>query len=184
MMPGLVVEAVSGPAYDRPLRRAPRALLPAACGAESVGRRLRLEASILSATGSPVRGWSGAMSIWPFFLGNFVELPYTMVQDYTLTSILGETTPRIWLDKVEFIRKYRGMVLLNTHPDYLKDKNVLNVYINFLQSMAKSSNYWHALPREVARWWRKRAVSLQNSDSVNWKHASAFLNDGELCIDI
>ena len=130
----------------------------------------------------PIPG--GTMSIWPFFLGHFVELPYTMVQDYTLTSILGETTPRIWLDKIEFINKYRGMALLNTHPDYLKDKSVLNIYINFLQSMANSSNYWHALPRDIAGWWRKRAISLQNSDLINRKYASAFLDGGKLCIEV
>ena len=45
----------------------------------------------------------GTMSIWPFFLGHFVELPYTLVQDHTLSVILGERTPRLWLDKVDFI---------------------------------------------------------------------------------
>jgi len=38
---------------------------------------------------SPVGPWHLA-----FFIGHFVELPYTLVQDYTLISVLGETTPR------------------------------------------------------------------------------------------
>ena len=61
----------------------------------------------------------GTMSIWPFILGHFVELPYTLMQDYTLTAVLGETTPRLWLQKVDFIERYHGMALVNTHPDYL-----------------------------------------------------------------
>src|SRR6185312_11086132 len=68
----------------------------------------------------PIAG--GTMSLWPFFIGKFVELPYTLVQDFTLTSVLGETSPKIWLEKVEFIAKYHGMALLNSHPDYLREE--------------------------------------------------------------
>ncbi|MBT7484308.1 polysaccharide deacetylase family protein, partial [Candidatus Peregrinibacteria bacterium] len=105
----------------------------------------------------------GTMSIWPFFIGHFVELPYTLVQDYTLTSILGEKTPRIWLDKVDFIEEYQGMALLNSHPDYLKEKNTWDVYCDFLISMKQRDNYWHALPTQVASWWRSRTVNWQKN---------------------
>lgn len=97
------------------------------------------------------------MSLWPFQLGRFLELPYTLVQDYTLTDVLGETTPRIWLDKVEFIADHSGMALLNTHPDYLRSPVTWRVYEEFLGAMQARTGYWHALPREVARWWRARA---------------------------
>jgi hypothetical protein len=103
----------------------------------------------------PIPG--GTMSIWPFTLGHFVELPYTLVQDHTLTTILKETTPRIWLEKVDFIEKYHGMALVNTHPDYLKSKPTWNVYCEFLQEMKKRDGFWHALPCEVAKWWRARS---------------------------
>lgn len=99
----------------------------------------------------------GTMSIWPFFLGHFVELPYTLLQDYTLTAVLGETTPRMWLQKVEFIEKYQGMALLNAHPDYLVRPATRKVYADFLAAMQCRGGYWHALPCEVARCWRSRA---------------------------
>jgi hypothetical protein len=99
----------------------------------------------------------GTMSIWPFILGRFVELPYTLMQDCTLTTILGETTPRLWLEKVDFIERYCGMVLVNTHPDYLSDPVTWKIYTDFLEAMRRrGGGYWHALPREVARWWRVR----------------------------
>jgi hypothetical protein len=103
------------------------------------------------------------MSIWPFFIGHFVELPYTLVQDYTLTSILGEHSPRIWLEKVDFIEKYHGMALILTHPDYLKSKSTWDMYEEFLKEMEKRDCYWHALPCEVARWWRSRSASSELS---------------------
>jgi peptidoglycan/xylan/chitin deacetylase (PgdA/CDA1 family) len=103
----------------------------------------------------PVPG--GTMSIWPFEIGRFVELPYTLVQDYTLTAVLGETTPRIWLEKVDFIETYWGLALVNSHPDYLRDPANWRLYEQFLQTMRRRAGpYWHALPREVARWWRAR----------------------------
>ncbi|MBN1427324.1 MAG: hypothetical protein JXB07_02995 [Anaerolineae bacterium] len=99
----------------------------------------------------------GTMSIWPFFIGHFVELPYTLPQDSTLVSVLGETSPRLWIEKVDFIEQYRGMVLVNTHPDYLPDGMDRDMYESFLAAMQSRSGYWHALPRDVARWWRTRS---------------------------
>jgi hypothetical protein len=103
----------------------------------------------------PIAG--GTMSIWPFMIGRFVELPYTLVQDYTLTAILAEPTPRVWLEKVAFIREHYGMALLNAHPDYLVSPVTTRVYENFLAAMRDRADFWHALPRDVARWWRARA---------------------------
>jgi peptidoglycan/xylan/chitin deacetylase (PgdA/CDA1 family) len=102
----------------------------------------------------PIPG--GTMSIWPFMLGRFVELPYTLVQDCTLTTILGETSPQLWLDKLDFIERYHGMALVNTHPDYLKDGTTWQVYGDLLRSVKERGDYWHALPKDVARWWRAR----------------------------
>lgn len=102
----------------------------------------------------PIPG--GTMSLWPFVMGRFVELPYTLVQDYTLTAVLQETTPRLWLQKVDVLRAYSGMALLNSHPDYLRNPRTLAVYEAFLRAMRSRADYWHALPHEVARWWRAR----------------------------
>ena len=103
----------------------------------------------------PIPG--GTMSVWPFEIGRFMELPYTLVQDYTLTAVLRETTPRIWLEKVDFIERFSGLALLNSHPDYLLEPANWHLYEQFLQEMQRrDGSYWHALPREVARWWRAR----------------------------
>lgn len=102
----------------------------------------------------PIPG--GTMSIWPFFIGHFVELPYTLVQDYTLTAILNETSPRLWLEKVDFIERYRGMALVNSHPDYLRNLSTWTIYTDFLTAMKRRTGYWHALPHAVAAWWRQR----------------------------
>ena len=101
----------------------------------------------------------GTMSFWPFQVGHFLELPYTLAQDYTVTSVLSEETPSLWLQKLEVIRNYHGMALLNSHPDYLREERTRAVYVDFLQTVKEKSGYWHALPAEVAAWWRERGKS-------------------------
>jgi hypothetical protein len=105
----------------------------------------------------PIPG--GTMSLWPFLMGRFVELPYTLPQDFTLTDVLGERSARTWLEKTAFIARFSGMALLNTHPDYLRDPARWRPYQEFLERMAGAADHWHALPREVARWWRRRLAA-------------------------
>ena len=126
----------------------------------------------------PIPG--GAMSIWPFFVGHFVELPYTLVQDYTLTSVLGETTPKVWLEKVDFIERYSGMALVNSHPDYLSGSTTGDVYRQFLISMKERNGYWHALPSEVANWWRKRTSTNANNAEAQISLVQATLEGDAL----
>ena len=109
----------------------------------------------------PIPG--GTMSIWPFELGRFMELPYTMVQDYTLINVLGEKTPETWLQKVGFIKKYHGMALINVHPDYLNEPLNWDLYAKFLKEMKTRSKYWHALPHEISSWWRARMYTTSVS---------------------
>ena len=129
----------------------------------------------------PIPG--GTMSIWPFFLGHFVELPYTLVQDYTLTSILGEATPRLWLEKVDFIEKYHGMALINSHPDYLQDGANLKIYSDFLAAMKHRNGFWHALPRDAARWWRNRSAEIPFDNQMDGMFATAALAEGGVRIE-
>ena len=49
----------------------------------------------------------------------YVELPYTLPQDFTLFLLLREHTPDIWLQKLDWIARHGGMALVNVHPDYL-----------------------------------------------------------------
>ncbi len=128
----------------------------------------------------PIPG--GTMSIWPFFIGHFVELPYTLVQDYTLTSVLYERSPRIWLSKVDYIEKYHGMALVNTHPDYLQSKLTWDLYQNFLCEIKKREDYWHTLPCNVARWWKARCNSLSESPETVVHYSKVVLNEGNIKI--
>jgi peptidoglycan/xylan/chitin deacetylase (PgdA/CDA1 family) len=99
----------------------------------------------------------GTMSIHPFFIGHFIELPYTLPQDCTLFDVLGERTPNVWIGKLKFLASYHGLALLNSHPDYLRNTKYLGIYLDFLDNFKAQPDGWLALPREVAWWWRTRS---------------------------
>lgn len=90
----------------------------------------------------------------------YVELPYTLPQDSTLFLLLGETSPEIWMRKVDWVAKHGGMVLLDTHPDYMaftgtprrRSEYPVRYYQQLLEYLATNyaGAYWHALPRDVA----------------------------------
>ena len=95
----------------------------------------------------------------------YVEMPYTLAQDSTLFLLLGETSIDIWTRKVDWIAAHGGMVLLNTHPDYMSMNGAApgaweypaSLYEKLLRYIASKYEgaYWHALPREVAAHFRQ-----------------------------
>lgn len=100
----------------------------------------------------------GCCSIWPFFFGDVVELPITLVQDHTLFEILRRPTNQLWEEKSTWLMRHYGLINLITHPDYLLSNENLARYESFLIFLNKHrAAGWFALPRDVARWWRTRA---------------------------
>jgi hypothetical protein len=99
----------------------------------------------------------GCCSIFPFFLDEMVELPITLVQDHTMWELLQRPGIDLWLEKSEWISQNHGFVNLDAHPDYLIDQDRLDLYDEFLGSLTHLDGGWHALPRDVASWWKDRA---------------------------
>jgi hypothetical protein len=72
------------------------------------------------------------------------------------------------------------MALLNTHPDYLKDKVLLKIYYDFLISVKEKGEYWHALTRDVAQWWRERSESLEWESQKDSYLGTVILENDEI----
>lgn len=90
----------------------------------------------------------------------YVELPYTLPQDSTLFLLLRESSPEIWIRKLDWIAERGGMVLINVHPDYMQmdgeGRSARTYPAEFYSQLLEhvrdryAGEYWHALPREVA----------------------------------
>ena len=128
----------------------------------------------------PING--GCMSIWPYTIGEFTELPYTLAQDSTLGIVLGETTAELWLKKLNFIEKNFGMALVNTHPDYLIDEEIFSIYSDFLLAVKEKGSFWHALPYKAARWWKIRSSMPFDENSNDFKLGEINLENDYILI--
>jgi hypothetical protein len=128
----------------------------------------------------------GVGGVWPFVVGRFVELPYTLPQDHTLFIVLGERDGRIWRQKLRYLAQLRGMALGITHPDYLDSALRLDVYRRFLADAREMPGAWHALPRDVAAWWRARDDSrLHRGTDGSWRiegPAAGIARAASLCV--
>ncbi len=107
----------------------------------------------------------------------YVEMPYTLTQDWKLFSILRRKNIDIWKKKVDWIAERGGMVLLITHPDYMNfgDRRRMywdydaQLYADFLEYVQNryTGQFWHALPRDVARFWAR--YRHKEEDFKMWK---------------
>jgi glycosyltransferase involved in cell wall biosynthesis len=114
-----------------------------------------------------------AGTIFPFWVprpgGNpnedgYVELPYSLPQDSTLFLFLRETSPEIWLRKLDWVADQGGMALVNVHPDYLRFEGErpasrtfpVAYYQQLLEHVRRryGDSVWHPLPKELAAWYR------------------------------
>jgi len=100
----------------------------------------------------------GCCSSLPYFLGDLVELPITLVQDHTLWEILGERDIALWRRKADWLARSHGLVTVLVHPDYVQSDERLRLYDELLGHLAGLEGGWHALPRDVAAWWRPRST--------------------------
>jgi hypothetical protein len=91
----------------------------------------------------------------------YIELPYTLPQDSTMFLVLREPSIDVWKRKCDWIANHRGMMMLITHPDYMAMNGShpkpweypVSLYERFLRQIQTNHDgaFWHALPKEVAR---------------------------------
>ena len=117
----------------------------------------------------------GMGTIFPFWVPGsneskgYVELPYTLPQDFTLFVLLKEKNINIWKKKLDWIVENGGMALLNTHPDYMSfNKYVVGLeeypsvyYEEFLDYVSTKYNkqYYSVLPNTLAHEYISRYVA-------------------------
>jgi hypothetical protein len=131
----------------------------------------------------------GVGTIFPFWVakngthrGGYMELPYTLPQDFTLFILMRQKSIAVWQNKLDWLAKKGGMALINVHPDYMnfsKKKNEqeqypARYYEQFLQYVEENykGQYWHVLPRDIAIFCREQACLQKNSAAAKIDRAT------------
>jgi len=105
----------------------------------------------------------------------YVELPYTLPQDFTLFVLLQEKTPEIWLRKLDWVAQHGGMALVDVHPDYLCFDDTIKRpgeypvihYKSFLEYVSRRYDgaFWNTTPRNVAQFCARVTRAATASES-------------------
>jgi hypothetical protein len=126
----------------------------------------------------------GVRTIFPFWVHNhtngkgYVELPYTLPQDFTLFILLQEKSIDVWIKKLAWIAEQGGMALVNTHPDYMHfdggklglEEYPADYYAALLAHVQDTyaGQYWAALPAQLARFVQEQTKSPTTEPMIQW----------------
>jgi len=105
----------------------------------------------------------GCCTLWPYFIDDVVEVPYTLPQDHTLFTVLQRTSAADWLGQLDAIEQRHGLIHCLSHPDpgYLGDRGNRSFYAELLDALAERPQLWKPLPRDLVDWWRRRDAGAQ-----------------------
>jgi hypothetical protein len=118
----------------------------------------------------PQRG--GCCTVFPYFIGQMLELPVTTTQDYSLFHILNDYSTRLWKQQISLIQASHGLISFVIHPDYIIPAKARRIYaelLDYLSELRSQNETWIALPREVAAWWRLRGEMDLINDGGRWR---------------
>jgi len=102
----------------------------------------------------------GCCTVFPFMRNKLVVIPITVPMDSSL--ILARYKPeeiyRIWLEKISYIKKNRGVINIVTHAEncFSSNKEMLDIYERLLKKIKKDKRIWAATMNELAEFWKNR----------------------------
>jgi peptidoglycan/xylan/chitin deacetylase (PgdA/CDA1 family) len=123
----------------------------------------------------------GVGTIFPFSMNGtysqpgYIELPYTLPQDFLLFIILRHKDIEVWKKKLDWIVEKGGMANFIVHPDYINfgdstgsfDKYPVRYYTDFLEYIKYryEGQYWQSLPRDLSRYCNSFIRNDKKNDS-------------------
>ena len=132
----------------------------------------------------------GVGTIFPFCIkrdsGNpYVELPYTLAQDFTLFILFREKSIEVWKTKLDWIANAGGMALVNVHPDYIdfrgprvgRELYHVQKYDQLLDYCNEKykGEFWNVIPGQLARHILTHPVYLASNQNKPGKITNGII---------
>jgi hypothetical protein len=114
----------------------------------------------------------GCCTTFPYFIGDILEIPVTMTQDYSLFNILCDYRLDLWEKQMDVIRKKHGVMNFIVHPDYIigqREQDVYKELLGRLSELRRTAGVWTALPGELNEWWRQRSRMKLVRSGSGWE---------------
>jgi hypothetical protein len=114
----------------------------------------------------------GCCTVFPYFIGDILEIPLTTTQDHSLFHILREHRIDLWKTQAALVMEKHGLLSLLSHPDYLLDKRAQCMYralVAYLSELESEHKMWIALPNQVNEWWRQRSKMTLAPEGNSWR---------------
>jgi len=114
----------------------------------------------------------GCCTLFPYFIGNTLELPVTTTQDYSLFHIIGQYDLELWKTQTKLILAKNGLMNFIVHPDYIVHEKAQQTYrelLGYLADLRANKNVWIPLPHEVDEWWRARSAMQLTDAGGTWR---------------
>lgn len=118
----------------------------------------------------PQRG--GCCTVFPYFIGNILELPLTTTQDFSLFHILESHSIELWTTQIKLIMERSGLISFIVHPDYIRSEACQQTYralLSHLFELRSQGKVWITQPGEVDRWWRQRRLMSLVDRNGSWQ---------------
>jgi hypothetical protein len=114
----------------------------------------------------------GCCTLFPYFIGDILELPVTAIQDYSLFHVLGTYSTDVWRTQMSYIMKHHGLINVITHPDYVIETPARQSYLElleYLNHLRAECHVWITQPKAVNSWWRQRSQMKLVWDKDQWQ---------------
>ena len=114
----------------------------------------------------------GCCTVFPYFIGDILELPITTFQDYSLFHILRDYSLDLWRLQAAGIMAKHGLLSFGIHPDYISEQRAQNTYrelLGFLRSCQSEQRTWIATADQINTWWRQRARMTLVERNGTWR---------------
>jgi hypothetical protein len=114
----------------------------------------------------------GCCTVFPYFVGDILEIPVTTTQDYMVFHILRDYSLDLWKDQADRILERHGEMNFIIHPDYVTGDREMQVFkdlLGYLADLRAKAALWIPLPGELSEWWRQRSRMQIVKSGSGWE---------------
>ncbi len=114
----------------------------------------------------------GCCTVMPYYVGDILEVPVTLTQDYSLFHILHQYSIDLWKQQIRTIADGHGLISAIIHPDYViepEQQQLFRSLLDFVRQQCSVRDIWATVPSAINSWWRQRNAMNLVQGSEGWQ---------------